>query len=774
MKRFVITFIAFSVFISVNGQLLQGEWRDHLPFHDFYRVVTSNNYVYGISVSGILIYNKSNGNIIKLTKASGIKDFLSDVEISTINYSEHYNLLVIGYANGNLDILHQDGTIINLPDIKNKSIIGTKKINKIEFYDHSAYLACDFGIIKLDIEKMEFAGNYYFGEGGTYIKVKDISINDNILYTATSKGLYWANLINTNLLDYNYWNHIDFVPQNTSEYNFIKSFNSKLYAIYKETSSETDKIITLDNSSYSEKSLITTNKVYDLSTSNGFLTICGDYYCSIFDTNENLYSQLSYGIIQNIFVDADKKIYGAALDSGMFIYSNYSYIPIKWNSPKYYMVSKVETKGDHLWVTSGSPNRPYFLVGSLYHFYNESWSSYTTKDYPSTLGYANTYKVAIDPRNINHVYVCSEAYGLIEFMNGKPISTFDRYNHTLFSAINNDNYGVRIAGMQFDSHNNLWMVLNDLSNFPSLAGQPVFKINADGTWEHPKVNNNLLTSNYRYTDLIVTSNDDIWITVMNKGIAVLRDNGSGTLEEKSFAIKNNQHGLSFSKPFCMNEDHDGNIWVGTTTGPVIYYNPSDVFETSDVSASLVEIPRNDGSNLIDFLLSGETVNDIKTDGGNRKWIATEKSGVFLVSEDGLKTIHNFREDNSPLLSNNVSGLGVMEKTGEVFFATDKGLISYKGIATSGNSSFDDVYVYPNPVRENFQGNITITGLIENTIVKITDISGNLVYETTSLGGQAVWDGNNFDGTKVGTGVYLVFLTTQDGSQSHVTKLLFIH
>jgi ligand-binding sensor domain-containing protein len=224
----------------------------------------------------------------------------------------------------------------------------------------------------------------------------------------------------------------------------------------------------------------------------------------------------------------------------------------------------------------------------------------------------------------------------------------------------------------------------------------------------------------------------------------------------------------------MNEDLDGYIWVGTTSGPVIYPSPSDVFENSDVSANQVAIRRNDGTDVIDFLLSGETIYEIKTDGGNRKWIATDKSGVFLVSWDGQKTIYNFREENSPLLSNNISGIGIMEKTGEVFFATDKGLISYKAVATKGNENFQNVYVYPNPVREDFDGNITVTGLMEKTIVKITDINGNLVFETTSLGGQASWNGNNFNGNRVGTGVYLVFLSTQDGSQSHITKILFIH
>jgi hypothetical protein len=187
-----------------------------------------------------------------------------------------------------------------------------------------------------------------------------------------------------------------------------------------------------------------------------------------------------------------------------------------------------------------------------------------------------------------------------------------------------------------------------------------------------------------------------------------------------------------------------------------------------------EIPRNDGTIYVDLLLSTEKINDIAVDGGNRKWIATEKSGVFLVSDDGKKEIRHFTEENSPLFSNNVLTLAVNDLTGEVFFGTDKGIVSYRGEATEATDDFGKVYVFPNPVREDFEGDITVTGLARDANVKFTDISGNLVYETTALGGQAVWDGRNFRGERVHTGVYLVFCTNRDGSRTRVTKLLFIH
>jgi hypothetical protein len=226
--------------------------------------------------------------------------------------------------------------------------------------------------------------------------------------------------------------------------------------------------------------------------------------------------------------------------------------------------------------------------------------------------------------------------------------------------------------------------------------------------------------------------------------------------------------------YSIAQDREGNIWLGTNKGIVVYYSPSRVFSSNEFYAQTILVPRNDNSGFGDPLLGTETVTAIKVDGANRKWLGTRNGGVFLVSDDGLKQIHAFNIDNSPLLSNSINDITINENTGEVFFATNSGIISYVSDAVGPAEEFSDVYVYPNPVRETYFGDIVITGLIENAYVKITDLNGNLVHETRSLGGNAIWNGNNLSGKRVSTGVYLVFLTNDDGSLTHVTKLLFIH
>jgi hypothetical protein len=215
------------------------------------------------------------------------------------------------------------------------------------------------------------------------------------------------------------------------------------------------------------------------------------------------------------------------------------------------------------------------------------------------------------------------------------------------------------------------------------------------------------------------------------------------------------------------EDHNGELWIGTSTGVGVFNYPQNVWEDQMMYATRPSLNLPDG--FFHPLLEKEAVTAIAIDGANRKWFGTKNSGVFLISEDGETEIEHFNTENSPLPRNDISDIAINHQTGEVFIGTSAGLISYMGEATGSNDQFADVYVYPNPVRETYDGPIVVTGLVEDTDVKITDISGNLVYKTTSLGGQAVWDGKNQNGNRCKSGVYLVFMNDPTGEQTKVTK-----
>lgn len=220
------------------------------------------------------------------------------------------------------------------------------------------------------------------------------------------------------------------------------------------------------------------------------------------------------------------------------------------------------------------------------------------------------------------------------------------------------------------------------------------------------------------------------------------------------------------------QDKNGVIWIGTTRGVFLINDPAKLFE-NNFRVYRIKIPRNDGTGLADYLLDTEEIKAIAIDGANRKWIGTASSGIYLVSEDGQETIHHFTTENSPLLSNAIQSIAINEKTGEVFIGTGNGLISYQSDAIEGGTTFENVRAYPNPVRPEYIGPITITGLVENTQIRITDVNGNIIYETLSNGGVATWNGCNQSGSRVATGVYFAHCVSANGKQKHITKILIV-
>jgi ligand-binding sensor domain-containing protein len=366
--------------------------------------------------------------------------------------------------------------------------------------------------------------------------------------------------------------------------------------------------------------------------------------------------------------------------------------------------------------------------------------------------------------------VATWGYGIIYLEKMQKKAVYNPSNSSLQTIIPGD--FCRVYGMAFDKNMNLWVTNSGVSN-------PISVLSADGKWT--SLNYGPAINAPNVSKLLIDSGNRKWVILpRGNGLFVFDDNGTpGDIRDDTYtrvSIADNAGNEISNFVYDIAEDLEGNIWVGTASGPVVYYHPAAVFEGPQAGgyAQQILVPRNDGSGLGDYLLSTETITSIAVDGANRKWFGTRNSGVYLISADGLKQIHHFTRENSPLLSNTINSITIDGQTGEVFFATDKGIVSYRGTATSGGDSFGKVYVFPNPVRETYHGDITITGLARNVNVKITDISGNLVFETKALGGQAVWNGKNFDGRRVATGVYLVFCTNEDGSKTYVTKLLFIH
>ncbi|MBN1949616.1 MAG: T9SS type A sorting domain-containing protein [Bacteroidales bacterium] len=766
MKK-IISFCFIFLFGSslLSAQVIkQGGWRDHLSYFSCYKVAEVGDWIYASAGSGLISYNIITQEIRKHSKATG----LSDVQISAIAYAEESNYLIVGYVNGNIDLLREGEEPVNISAIKRKIMTADKQINNIYVFDQTAYLSCGFGIVVLNLEKLEIKETYILGESGAYKQVNDVTILNDQLYAATKTGIFSVDLNSINLLDFHNWNHLDFFPGASDEYTMIEVFNNKILTVH----SQGDSLFTLFSyipatQEVNEWDKTNEDVIYDIHTLNDYLTISAQDAAYIYNSSELLVGQFDFYGIRQVIISGNEEVFFASSYGGLLWHRDdetNKYLLV--NGPRFSEVSQITTHGDRIWVSSGGPSRLYKHGAAYLLNNNDEWTSFLSDDIPTEKILGNTYKIAIDPTDPEHVFIATYGYGLIEIRNEEIVNIFELGNTEAFADIP-ENIDIRMSGIDFDSEGNLYFVID-------LIPDPLFMIDNEGNWHRPEISNSLLQKqNIVYSDLLVTTYGQIWILSRLSGAVILKDEGDGYYRSKTILLKN-QYGNNLSRAFCIEEDKEQNIWIGSNNGPVIYYSPWNIFNTSETSGYQVPFSRNDGTDIIDLLLFSESIFDIVSDGGNRKWMATDQSGVFLISDDGKKILANFTENNSPLLSNGVTGIGINEKNGEVFFATDLGLISYGGTATEGLEEYTNVYVYPNPVRPDYEGPITITGLVSNSIVKITDVSGNLVWETTSLGGQAVWDGKNFDGNKVATGVYLVLLASEDGSRSHSTKLLFLH
>jgi len=772
IKKFLLSISCLGMIcLQAISQMAPGSWQDYLPYQEGKKVVLAQSKVYCASQTSMFYYDTDDGSINKFSRVQG----LNDVGIAAIGYSSEEQTMVVVYSNANIDVI-KNGLISNISDVKSKSNLVDKTANNIEIIGENAFISFGFGIVVLNLKKLEIRDSYILGEDLETFKINDIAVDDTYLYAATNKGIYRADKNNSFLIDFSNWTRINDLVEPESNYTSIEFHNNRIYTILKKEDYVDDRIFSLQEGIWSELVLSFGIKKYsNIKSSEANLYILAEN--AVGKLNDN--NIIERTIIQSRptdLVSLANTLYVSGIDSGlMMIKPDNSMLKIIPEGPAGSEAVHISLWEDNIYISTGGMTEawnPGYSSKGVFARMNGKWQVISPFTQPGLTGSFDFQRTAVNPKKPEELIMSNfVGMGLYKLINGKFSTLYNESNSTISQLVIEDYRVYKTFATTYDATGNLWVSNIYVDNSISV-------LKPDGQWKAFKFEKAISLKNIG--DIIATSNGQKWV-VIPKGNGVFVFDEKGTIDDerddqyKSLAIKveEQETGVSVNDVYSIAEDLDGNIWVGTANGPVVYYNPSKVFQTNELTGSRIKIPRNDGTNLADILLQQEKINSIVIDGANRKWFATQNSGVFLMSEDGKTQIHNFTFENSPLLSNTVKHIALQPKTGEVFFSTDKGVISYRDYATKGNGAFDDVYVYPNPVRPGFEGNIVIAGLIENTIVKITDISGNLVYETTSLGGQAIWNGKTFADRKVNSGVYLVFCSTEDGSQSHVTKLLLV-
>ena len=759
MRNF-LSIVLLLISMILHGQTPVGSWSDHLAYNTTDCVAVSTDQVFASTGSSIIIYNKTFAELKKMSRIDG----LTETGINTISWSEENKTLVIAYTSTNIDLL-QNNMIYNIPDFSRKNIPGEKKINRIRTTGKYAYLACSFGIVVVDLIKREIYDTWKPGNGSDDGEVWDIAFGNGKIYAATNNGVYSADLSNQGLSYFGKWNLVSLLPNPVAKYTLLTFSGNVLYVNFSDPLSGGDQVYAVSDISslFLFKSGVF-NRSFDSSVT-GF-TISSGSSVKYFNPAGTLVKTISsYGwAVPNIAgaIADNSDIWIADMNSGLVRGENMSeFTALTLPGPVSNNAFNITSLNGKTVVCGGAADASWNNLGrplQVSIFENNSWTSLQSGTITDPM------RALIDPLNSDHIFVSTWGGGLLEYKNNNLVKQYTASNSPLQTTTPGPS-DVRVCGLAMDKSENLWLTQSGVS-----ASIKIIKSN--GNWiVNPVAIDAPVTG-----DIIITTKGQKWIVLpRGYGLFILDDNKTPDIFtddkfKKMLVMDTENQVISFV--YSIAEDLEGNIWVGTDQGPVIYFNPDNVFN-SDLKASRIKVPRNDGTNLADYMLKTETITSIAVDGANRKWLGTASSGAYLLSADGTTQIKNFNEQNSPLLSNSIISLAVDNKTGEIWFGTSKGIQSYRGDATAGEEKFKKVYTFPNPVRADFKGNVTITGLIRDSQIRITDISGNLVYETVSDGGQATWDLTTYNGHRVATGVYLVFCASKDGSQSCVTKMLVI-
>lgn len=782
-KSFFILFLLFSLFSF--SQVKVGQWLDHLSYYDANSVARVGDMVYVSNGSGLSTYNISDNEINKLTKING----LSDVGVTLLRKNDYNDNLLVIYSNTNIDVIKPNGDIINISDIKRKIITGKKVINEVFFNANIAYVSCGFGIIVFDTDKLEIKDTYYIGNGITTQEVYQVTKNDSAFFAATINGIYYG-LVNANLTNYQNWKPLN-IGLASGPYNSIVNFKGNVITnyseYYKSGAYDKDTLYNLTNAGWQKytinlNSVGSTNyKLYDYSKYNKLLIVDKNGLCDYAPSGSRTSYLTNYGFdyvkINDVFFDnssfwiADRN-YGL-IKSGGAIWTPNEKINI--NGPENNYVNDLDCKNGVLYNAptdlGGAWNNQYqFPTLSSYSDYSWTRINHSTFDSIKDINC-----VAIDPNDNTHVSYGSWGKGVLEMRNNLLYKIHNTTNSTLKAAYGSS-YDARVGGLDYDENSNLWAVASLNNKFLNVLMKNGTWINFDFSAISSVNQNAIMPINPNAGKVLVDKNNQVWIQLARgNGMVVFKPGSSysqpNTSNAKVISMAKGSGALPSLDVRCMAEDNIGSIWVGSAKGISVFYNPENIFNGGNWDSQQILI---DQDGQVKILLENDVITSISVDGVNRKWIGTESSGVYCLSADGQQEIYHFTKDNSPLYSNSIKDVVNDETTGDVFIATEEGIQSYRTSIIKGFEEYTNVHAYPNPVRPGYSGTIIITGLVDESEVKITDVSGNLVWSTKSQGGQVEWDMKSFSGTKAVNGVYIVYCTTASADKTATTKLLIVN
>lgn len=757
-----------------SAQIGMDQWRLHVPNKKALDIVTTGNLIYTAFDNGVLEYDLITNESSMWNNVNG----LSDISVSCLGHESVTKSVFIGYENGNIDQL-RGSEVANIPGILLAQIPGDNKVYKFVEHNGFVYCATGVGIVKIDPNKSEVKDSYYPTSGVE--PILDVAFRGDSIFAVTKTRLYRGFLQNPALADAGQWitdARVPILSGPGSEYQEIEVINSELYLQKNALVFSEDSVFRVTNSglSFASPTIGFSMEVTGIGAIENRLTVFGRGITIVYNPTDT-YNQ----VFNNYGFASETNANNLILLNGIFWMADDNYGLVKYASsgsseriifegPPRNEFYAMDWYGGTLAVVPGGIKGivPIYTQPGIYFFEDEVWT-YKRKEDEALWQVGPTHdhiSVSINPTNPNQV--ATGTYS--EF--GMSIVEVDEGVTEMYTSANStltQSSGWNlVSDLQYDKDGNLW-VLNGFSTEPLKLKTP------DNEWYSFSLGTNAVNKQSRR--ILLDNNENIWISMNNYGLFGYNSGEDITdpSDDKVVSLTNieGQGGLPSKEVTAIAVDLDNEIWVGTENGFAVVYNAESIFDASPGTYDAQQI-KLDFEGNVEYVLGETFITDIEVDGGNRKWMGTNGAGLVLLSPDGVEILKQFNVDNSPLISNNIIDMEIDKNTGELFIITDKGLVSYRSDASQGRDDYENVEIFPNPARPEFEGPITIQGIKTDSDVRITDVAGNLVYKTTSNGGTATWNGLTIQGEKVSTGVYLIWTAPNEGKGRFVGKVLVVN
>ncbi|MGY8941029.1 MAG: type IX secretion system anionic LPS delivery protein PorZ [Flavobacteriales bacterium] len=787
-----------------------GTWSDFLPYGRTAEVIYCGKTAQAVGTDGmwavraensLFLVHQEDNSMQQISRVQG----MSGSDPTAIAWDYEGRMLVVGYATGSLDFFSELGEwIYTLNDIRDSNLIGDKSVLQLVLDlngdQDRIYAACAFGVVVINPRELDIRDTWYIQGQQNLRRCHGLAMQNDRFVVWTDAGIFEAPMDHPFLSAPAAWTRWSDVPLETGDYRQVLFHPDGFELLLLHLDNNADELWQnagglwnpLPNWNGNSIMALAAGTIDD-SAEGWYLAVADFHSIQIYDTSFDPI-QLDYSAAEvplrargmvfhhqwietpNGPVLSFQDLFIANHEGGLLqLDLSGGEADDQWepSGPPVALVRAIDVWNDRVWIASGGVDEtwtPMYLKYGLYGMNGSTWTHiYPVEGENDILGINDVMCVSIDPLDPTHVFFGTWEEGLLEVKANELIEIYNDANSTLELGDFGGSPRIGIGGVDFDALGNLW-----LTN--AHAPHPLQVRLANGAFHTMDVGTAMGASGWM-GDVLAARNGYIWcIMPRNQGLLVYDTNKTPEIlsddDWRILTTSPEDGGLPSDDIYCLEEDLDGEIWIGTAAGPCVIYLPSLVFESgnSNPVASQILIQQDGNYQL---LLETEVIPSICIDGGNRKWIGTQNSGVYLLSADGVTQEAHFTESNSPLLSNQIFDIAINHRNGEVLIGTAKGLMGWRSDATNFVTEIDELRIYPNPVRGDFEGWITVDGLAYKSTVHVTTASGRLIATLTSEGGRAIWDGKDLSGTDVPYGVYLVFATDADGKSSGTTKIAVI-